>query len=64
MEFIPYGRQAIRQKDINSVVEVLTSDFLTQGPMVPRFEQALAAKCGVKKSVHLIQPQVLFMLLA
>lgn len=49
MEFIPYGRQAIRQKDIDSVVEVLTSDFLTQGPMVPRFEQALAAKCGVKE---------------
>ena len=49
MEFIPYGRQAIRQKDVDSVVEVLTSDFLTQGPMVPRFEQALAAKCGVKE---------------
>lgn len=40
---IPYGRQDITQADIDAVVEVLQSDFLTQGPAVPRFEQAVAA---------------------
>lgn len=44
---IPYGRQDITQADIDAVVEVLRSDFLTQGPMVPRFEHAIAAHCGV-----------------
>jgi dTDP-4-amino-4,6-dideoxygalactose transaminase len=34
---IPYGRQDIRQEDIDAVIEVLRSDFLTQGPAVPRF---------------------------
>jgi|SRR6185312_2458199 len=43
---IPYGRQDITQADINAVVEVLKSDYLTQGPMVPRFEQAVADYCG------------------
>lgn len=43
---IPYGRQVISQADIDAVVEVLRSDFLTQGPMVPRFEQAVADYCG------------------
>lgn len=43
---IPYGRQDIRQEDIDSVVSVLRSDFLTQGPMVPRFEQSVADHCG------------------
>jgi UDP-4-amino-4,6-dideoxy-N-acetyl-beta-L-altrosamine transaminase len=42
---IPYGRQNISQADIDAVVDVLRSDFLTQGPAVPRFEQALAAYC-------------------
>lgn len=40
---IPYGRQDISQSDIDSVVDVLKSDFLTQGPVVPRFEAELAA---------------------
>lgn len=44
---IPYGRQDITQADIDAVVDVLRSDFLTQGPMVPRFEQAVADYCGV-----------------
>jgi len=44
---IPYGRQDITQADIDAVVEVLQSDFLTQGPMVPRFEQGVAAHVGV-----------------
>lgn len=43
---IPYGHQDIVQADIDSVVSVLRSDFLTQGPMVPRFEDAVASYCG------------------
>lgn len=42
---IPYGRQDITQADIDAVVEVLKSDYLTQGPMVPRFERAVAGYC-------------------
>lgn len=42
---IPYGRQHVTQADIDAVVEVLRSDWLTQGPMVPRFEQAVADHC-------------------
>ncbi|PIQ41392.1 MAG: UDP-4-amino-4,6-dideoxy-N-acetyl-beta-L-altrosamine transaminase, partial [Thalassolituus sp. CG17_big_fil_post_rev_8_21_14_2_50_53_8] len=38
---IPYGRQDINQQDIDAVVDVLQSDFLTQGPKVPLFEKAL-----------------------
>ena len=48
---IPYGRQNITQVDIDAVVSVLKSDFLTQGPMVPRFEEAVASYCGVIRSV-------------
>lgn len=48
---IPYGRQDINQADIDAVVEVLRSDFLTQGPVVPRFEQAVAEYCGVAHAV-------------
>lgn len=43
---IPYGRQDITQADIDAVIEVLRSDFLTQGPMVPRFEQSVAGHVG------------------
>lgn len=43
---IPYGRQEITPADIDAVVGVLKSDYLTQGPMVPRFEDAVAAYCG------------------
>ena len=43
---IPYGRQDITQTDIDAVVGVLQSDFLTQGPMVPRFEQHVAQHVG------------------
>ena len=38
---IPYGRQDITSADVEAVLEVLQSDFLTQGPMVPRFEQSV-----------------------
>jgi UDP-4-amino-4,6-dideoxy-N-acetyl-beta-L-altrosamine transaminase len=48
---IPYGRQDISQSDVDAVVQVLRSDFLTQGPMVPRFEQAVAARVGANYAV-------------
>ena len=48
---IPYGRQDITQADIDAVTEVLKSDFLTQGPMVPRFEQAVANHVGSKHAL-------------
>jgi len=48
---IPYGRQDINAADIDAVVSVLRSDFLTQGPVVPRFEQAVAAACGAAHAV-------------
>lgn len=48
---IPYGRQEITQDDIDAVVGVLRSDFLTQGPMVPRFEQAIAAHVGARHAL-------------
>lgn len=43
---IPYGRQDISQQDIDAVVEVLQSDFLTQGPKVPLFEKTVAGYVG------------------
>ena len=48
---IPYGRQEITQQDVDAVVAVLRSDFLTQGPQVPRFEAKLAAYCGAAHAV-------------
>jgi len=48
---IPYGRQTITEADIAAVVEVLRSPFLTQGPAVPAFEQAVAAKVGARHGV-------------
>lgn len=48
---IPYGRQDISQDDIDAVVEILRSDWLTQGPMVPKFEQAVASYCGASYGV-------------
>lgn len=48
---IPYGRQYITSEDIESVVEVLRSDFLTQGPHVAEFEAAVAKKVGAKNAV-------------
>ena len=45
---IPYGRQDITQADINSVIKVLQSDFLTQGPQVPKFEKVVSQYCNVK----------------
>ena len=48
---IPYGRQSISEEDIAAVVAVLRSDFLTQGPVVPTFEQAVANHCGSAQAV-------------
>lgn len=48
---IPYGRQDIQQEDIDAVLSVLNSDFLTQGPQVPAFEQALAKHVGAAHAV-------------
>ncbi|WP_263218076.1 UDP-4-amino-4,6-dideoxy-N-acetyl-beta-L-altrosamine transaminase [Pseudomonas atacamensis] len=48
---IPYGRQSLDQADIDAVVEVLQSDWLTQGPTIERFEQAMAARCQADFSV-------------
>ena len=48
---IPYGRQNISQEDIDAVVEVLRSDFITQGPVVPEFEKVVASYCGAKYAV-------------
>ena len=48
---IPYGKQSISQADIDAVVAVLKSDFLTQGPQVPRFESATAEKVGARYGV-------------
>jgi UDP-4-amino-4,6-dideoxy-N-acetyl-beta-L-altrosamine transaminase len=48
---IPYGRQEVTQADVDAVVEVLRSDFLTQGPVVPRFENAVANYCGAEHAV-------------
>lgn len=48
---IPYGRQSISDEDIDAVVAVLKSDFLTQGPAVPAFEDAVADLCGASFAV-------------
>ena len=48
---IPYGRQIVSDKDIQAVVEVLRSDFLTQGPVVPRFERSVKEYCRVGHAV-------------
>lgn len=50
---IPYGRQDITEADIDAVVAVLKSDFLTQGPLVPKFEQAVSNYCGAHYAVAL-----------
>lgn len=50
-KIIPYGRQNIIQTDIDAVVAVLKSDFLTQGPNIPQFEKAFAEYVGVKYAV-------------
>lgn len=48
---IPYGRQHLDEDDITAVLETLKSDWLTQGPAVPKFEEALSAYCGARYGV-------------
>src|SRR6202051_122542 len=48
---LPYGRQSIGEDDIQAVVEVLRSDWLTTGPKVAEFEEAFAAQVGAKYAV-------------
>ena len=48
---IPYGRQDISEADIQAVVDVLRSDYLTQGPVVPAFEKCLAEYCSAQHAV-------------
>jgi UDP-4-amino-4,6-dideoxy-N-acetyl-beta-L-altrosamine transaminase len=51
MNFIPYGKQLINQQDIDAVVETLHSDYLTTGPKVKAFEEALSDYCEVKYAI-------------
>ena len=48
---IPYGKQDIDQTDIDSVISVLQSDFLTQGPQVPLFEKTVSGYCSAEYGV-------------
>lgn len=48
---IPYGRQNISEDDIAAVVDILRSDYLTQGPAIERFERKVAAHCGVRHAI-------------
>jgi len=48
---MPYGRQDINESDIQAVIEVLKSDYLTQGPVVPAFEHSVTSYCNVKHAV-------------
>lgn len=51
MKTIPYGHQNINKDDIQAVVDVLKSDFITQGPVVPAFETEVANYCGAQHAV-------------
>lgn len=51
MSHIPYSRQDISHADIEAVISVLRSDFLTQGPAVPAFESAVARYCNVEQAI-------------
>ena len=48
---IPYGKQDVTQQDIDSVIKVLQSDFLTQGPQIPSFERCVLERVGVKHAL-------------
>ena len=50
-DFIPYGRQNISQEDINAVLAVLRSNFLTQGPVIKSFEQSISKNVGARYAV-------------
>jgi UDP-4-amino-4,6-dideoxy-N-acetyl-beta-L-altrosamine transaminase len=48
---LPYGKQSLDEADLQAVLEVLRSDFLTQGPAIPRFERAVAEWCGAEHGI-------------
>lgn len=48
---IPYARQEITEEDISEVEKVLRSNWLTQGPNVPKFEQSVASYCGASQAI-------------
>jgi len=49
--FIPYGKQTIEQDDIDTVIKTLQSDFLTTGPKIQEFEDAISSYCGARYTV-------------
>lgn len=49
--YIPYGHQSINSQDVETVIETLKSEWLTQGPAVERFEQTVADYCGSKYAI-------------
>ena len=49
--YLPYGKQTISEKDINAVIKVLKSEYLTQGPVVPEFENALSKEVNARHTV-------------
>jgi UDP-4-amino-4,6-dideoxy-N-acetyl-beta-L-altrosamine transaminase len=51
MEYIPYGKHDINEDDIQAVVDVLRSDYITQGPKVPEFEKAVATYTGARYGI-------------
>ncbi len=51
MNFIPYGKQSVSDDDINEVIKVLKSDFLTTGPKVEEFETSIKNYCGAKYTI-------------
>ncbi len=51
MAVLPYGKQTIEQDDIDAVIDVLKSDFLTTGPKVSEFEHALCKVTGAKEAI-------------
>ena len=51
MQKIKYGRQDVSEEDINAVISVLRSDWLTQGPVGKLFEKSVAAYCGAEFAV-------------
>ena len=55
MKFLPYGRQNISEADIEAVVAILRSDFLTQGPTIPRFEKVVADRGIQPHSLNLVK---------
>jgi UDP-4-amino-4,6-dideoxy-N-acetyl-beta-L-altrosamine transaminase len=51
MQFLPYGRQQLDESDIAAVVAALRAPLITQGPLIDRFEQALAERVGARYAV-------------